>query len=93
MTKQMKVFAFDFSGPAHLSAGLWRHENDGSADYKSVRRWVEYAQLLERAGFDGVFFADNNGYHDKYHGSAGSLYWLLGQIQRLVMFNNPSRSP
>lgn len=80
MTKQMKVFAFDFSGPAHLSAGLWRHENDGSADYKDVRRWVQYAQLLERAGFDGMFFADNNGYHDKYNGSVDAALRDAAQI-------------
>lgn len=80
MTKQMKVFAFDFSGPAHLSAGLWRHENDGSAQYKDLRRWVEYAQLLERAGFDGMFFADNDGYHDKYYGSVDGALRDAAQI-------------
>ena len=80
MSKQIKVFAFDFNGPAHLSAGLWRHENDGGADYTNVRRWVEYAQMLERAGFDGMFFADNNGYHDKYNGTVDGALRDAAQI-------------
>ncbi|CAM1653200.1 Luciferase-like domain [Bartonella apihabitans] len=69
MTKPMKLFAFDFSGPAHLSAGLWRHPEDRGSEYKSVAFWVEYAKLLENACFDGIFFADNVGYHDVYKGS------------------------
>lgn len=67
--KQMKVFAFDFSGPAHLSAGLWRHPNDRGNEYKNLDYWVEYAKLLEGANFDGIFFADNIGYHNVYEGS------------------------
>lgn len=69
MTKQMKLFAFDFNGPAHLSAGLWRHQDDRASDYKSLSAWIDYARLLERACFDGIFFADNVGYHDVYKGS------------------------
>jgi len=80
MTKQMKMFAFDFNGPAHLSAGLWRHEKDGGAEYTNVHRWVEYARLLEDAGFDGIFFADNNGYHDKYEGSVDGALRDAAQI-------------
>lgn len=80
MTKEMKLFAFDFNGPSHLSAGLWRHENDGSAQYTDLHRWVEYAQMLERAGFDGMFFADNNGYHDKYNGSVDAALRDAAQI-------------
>ncbi len=70
MTKQMKVFAFDFNGPAHLSAGLWRHGRDRSEQYKNLRAWIDYAKTLENACFDGIFFADNDGYHEKYNGSA-----------------------
>lgn len=70
LSRRMRLFAFDFQGPAHLSAGLWRHEHDRSAQYKDVRYWTEYAKLLEQGRFDGVFFADNVGYHDVYQGSA-----------------------
>lgn len=80
MTQHMKMFAFDFSGPAHLSAGLWRHPSDGGAEYTSLRRWVEYARMLDEAGFDGMFFADNNGYHDKYQGSVEAALRDAAQI-------------
>lgn len=80
MTQQMRVFAFDFNGPAHLSAGLWRHPDDRSAEYTSIRYWVEYAQLLERACFDGIFFADNVGYHDVYRGSVADALKDAAQI-------------
>lgn len=69
MTKQMKVLAFDFNGPAHLSAGLWRSDRDRGEDYTDLRTWVDYAKVLEDACFDGMFFADNDGYHEKYNGS------------------------
>ena len=80
MAQQMKVFAFDFNGPAHLSAGLWRHPADAGSEYTDVRRWAEYAQMLEEAGFDGIFFADNNGYHDKYRGSVDAALRDAAQI-------------
>lgn len=80
MTKQMKLFAFDFNGPTHTSSGLWRHEQDGGAEYTNVHRWVKYAQMLERAGFDGMFFADNNGYHDKYQGQVDGALRDAAQI-------------
>jgi len=71
MTSQrMRLFAFDFQAPAHLSAGLWRHPDDQSANYKNLAYWTEYAKMIEDARFDGIFFADNNGYHDVYQGSA-----------------------
>lgn len=80
MAKPMKVFAFDFSGPAHLSAGLWRHPDDRGHDYKSIKFWVEYAKLLEAACFDGIFFADNVGYHDIYKGNVDAALKDAAQI-------------
>lgn len=80
MTKQMKVFAFDFNGPAHLSAGLWRHERDRGEQYKDIGAWVDYAKKLEAACFDGMFFADNDGYHEKYKGSVDDALRDAAQI-------------
>ncbi|MDF2051656.1 hypothetical protein [Arthrobacter sp. Cr_A7] len=57
---QMRLFAFDFTGPAHLSAGLWRHPQDRGSQYKSVQYWIDYARMLEQACFDGIFFADTS---------------------------------
>lgn len=80
MSKEMRVFAFDFNGPAHLSAGTWRHPNDRGGEYKSLKYWVEYAKLLEEACFDGIFFADNDGYHEKYKGSVNDSLKDAAQI-------------
>ncbi|QVQ55114.1 LLM class flavin-dependent oxidoreductase [Spiractinospora alimapuensis] len=82
----MTIFAFDFAGPAHLSAGLWRHPDDRSAEYASVDYWVEYAKLLESACFDGIFFADNVGYHDVYKGDVAAALRDVAQIPA----NDPS---
>lgn len=80
VSKQFKIFAFDFNGPAHLSAGLWRHPKDRGAEYKNVGYWVEYAKTLENACFDGIFFADNIGYHDLYRGSVDESLRDAAQI-------------
>ncbi|MFC9556392.1 LLM class flavin-dependent oxidoreductase [Rhodococcus sp. NPDC056960] len=81
MTSQrMRLFAFDFQGPAHLSAGLWRHPDDRGANYTNLAYWTDYAQLLEQARFDGIFFADNVGYHDIYQGSADAALADAAQI-------------
>ncbi|MFW0795903.1 LLM class flavin-dependent oxidoreductase [Gordonia sp. CPCC 205515] len=82
----MKLLAFDFNGPAHLSAGLWRHERDRGADYTDIRTWIEYAKKLEAACFDGMFFADNDGYHEKYNGSVADALRDAAQIPT----NDPS---
>jgi len=80
MTKEMRVFAFDFNGPAHLSAGTWRHPKDRGGEYKSIQYWIEFAKLLEQACFDGVFFADNDGYHESYRGSVDDALKDAAQI-------------
>ncbi|WP_258066251.1 LLM class flavin-dependent oxidoreductase [Pseudoclavibacter sp. RFBA6] len=80
MSTPMKIFAFDYSGPAHLSSGIWRHPADRSAEYKNIDYWVDYAKLLEGACFDGIFFADNIGYHDVYKGSVDEALRDAAQI-------------
>lgn len=80
MTKEMRAFAFDFNGPAHLSAGTWRHRKDRGGEYKSIQYWIEFAKLLEQACFDGVFFADNDGYHESYRGSVDDALKDAAQI-------------
>lgn len=78
--ERMRLFAFDFAGPAHLSAGLWRHRDDQGARYTDVRYWTEYAKLLEEGRFDGLFLADNVGYHDVYEGNADAALRDAAQI-------------
>jgi len=80
LTERMKFFAFDFPGAVHVSSGLWKHPLDRGAEYKNVDYWVEYAKLLEGACFDGIFFADNNGYHDVYRGNVDEALRDAAQI-------------
>nr|AEA29646.2 putative FMNH2-dependent monooxygenase [Streptomyces albus subsp. albus] len=79
-SRRMRLFAFDFLGPAHLSAGLWRHENDRGHRYTDLRYWTDYARLLEEARFDGIFFADNAGYHDVYRSSVAEALADAAQL-------------
>lgn len=66
----LKLFAFDVFAPAHLTAGSWREKGDEGYRYNDLQYWTAVARMLEDASFDGIFFADNVGYHDVYAGSA-----------------------
>ncbi|MEV5845438.1 LLM class flavin-dependent oxidoreductase [Streptomyces sp. NPDC051985] len=77
---RMLLFAFDYQGPAHLSAGLWRHPQDRGSRYKDLKYWTEYARLIEQGCLDGIFFADNAGYHDIFEGSVDAALADVAQI-------------
>lgn len=78
--RRIRFFAFDFQGPSHLSAGLWRHPDDQAFRYNDVHYWTDYAKLLEQGRFDGIFLADNVGYHDVYQGSVDEALRDAAQI-------------
>jgi len=84
--RRMRLFAFDFQAPAHLSAGLWRHPQDQGHLYKDLQYWMNYAKMIEEARFDGVFFADNSGYQDVYQGSVDAALADAAQIPALDPF-------
>jgi len=65
----LSLFAFDVFAPSHLTSGSWRTEGDQGHRYTDLQYWTGIAQMLEKAGFDGIFFADNVGYHDVYRGN------------------------
>lgn len=65
----LSLFAFDVFAPSHLTSGSWRTEGDQGYRYTDLRYWTGIARMLEKAGFDGIFFADNVGYHDVYRGN------------------------
>lgn len=65
----LSLFAFDVFAPAHLTSGSWRADGDQGHRYTDLQYWTGIAQMLEKAGFDGIFFADNVGYHDVYRGN------------------------
>jgi FMN-dependent oxidoreductase (nitrilotriacetate monooxygenase family) len=65
----LSLFAFDVFAPAHLTSGSWRTEGDQGHRYTDLKYWTGVARMLEDASFDGIFFADNVGYHDVYRGN------------------------
>ena len=65
----LSLFAFDVFAPSHLTSGSWRAEGDQGHRYTDLSYWTGIAKKLEKAGFDGIFFADNVGYHDVYRGN------------------------
>ena len=69
MTRRIRLNAFDMNCVGHQSPGLWRHPDDRSAEYTSLRYWTDLARLLERGVFDGIFLADVLGTYDVYGGT------------------------
>jgi FMN-dependent oxidoreductase (nitrilotriacetate monooxygenase family) len=65
----LSLFAFDVFAPSHLTSGSWRNEGDQGHRYTDLQYWTGVARMLEDAGFDGIFFADNVGYHDVFRGN------------------------
>ena len=52
MSRRMRLLAFDCQAPAHLSAGLWRHEQDQGYRYTDLRYWTDFAKLCEQGRLD-----------------------------------------
>ena len=76
----LSLFAFDVFAPSHLTSGSWRNEGDQGHRYTDLQYWTGVARMLEDAGFDGIFFADNVGYHDVYKGSVDEALRDAAQI-------------
>ncbi|MBD8685228.1 LLM class flavin-dependent oxidoreductase [Pseudomonas sp. CFBP 13719] len=67
--KQILLNAFNMNCVGHINHGLWTHPRDTSSQYKTLEYWTEFAQLLERGLFDGLFIADIVGVYDIYQDS------------------------
>lgn len=62
--KQLLLNAFVINSPGHLSPGLWKHPNNRTAEYKTIKFWTDLAQLLDKANFHALFVADVLGPYD-----------------------------
>ncbi|MGR8919945.1 MAG: LLM class flavin-dependent oxidoreductase [Gammaproteobacteria bacterium] len=69
MKKRMYFNAFRMNCVTHMSPGLWVRDDDEMVEYTSLTHWTEFARLLERGCFDGVFLADVVGPYDVYGNS------------------------
>ncbi|MFT4044055.1 MAG: LLM class flavin-dependent oxidoreductase [Gordonia sp. (in: high G+C Gram-positive bacteria)] len=72
--RRIHLNAFENLSPGNIASGMWRHPQDRSHEYTSLRYWTTLARNLEHAGFDAIFMADILGMLDAYRGSpAGAL--------------------
>ena len=58
MAKEIRFNAFLMSGLPHMAPGTWSHPDDTSTSFNQLEHWTEFAKLLERGKFDGMFLAD-----------------------------------
>ncbi|MGO2632735.1 MAG: LLM class flavin-dependent oxidoreductase [Galactobacter sp.] len=79
-SRRIRFNAFAINGVGHQIPGLWRHPQDHSRDYTSLKHWTELAVLLEAAFFDGIFLADALGPYDVYGGNADAALRAAAKI-------------
>jgi len=77
MTKdmgKMHLMALLLFTPINHMTLSWADESDERIDeLGSFQRWQKLAQALEKAKFDGIFFADVPSVHDDYRGSTDDM--------------------
>jgi FMN-dependent oxidoreductase (nitrilotriacetate monooxygenase family) len=60
--KTIHLGVFEVAGPQVGGTLSWPHPRSRSAQFHDLDHWVHIAQVLDRAGFDFLFFADGYGY-------------------------------
>jgi FMN-dependent oxidoreductase (nitrilotriacetate monooxygenase family) len=60
--KQIHFGVFEVAGPQVGGTLSWSHPRSDSLRYHELDLWIGMAKLLDRAGFDFLFFADGFGY-------------------------------
>lgn len=68
MPRPLQFHAFTMNCVSFINHGLWRHPAGKHVDYTDLGGWVDLARLVERAGFDTLFFADTVGVYEGYQG-------------------------
>lgn len=67
MAKQIHLISFVIHSPVNHLNMSWTDPDDHRLEMMGdVHLWQDYARLLERGGFDGLFFADTPGVLDRY---------------------------
>lgn len=66
---RMRFTHFTSFAPAGPPGAMWNHPKARNFDYTNLDHWIKLAQALEKAKFDGIFWADVSGVHDVYQGS------------------------
>ncbi|KAF9890853.1 hypothetical protein FE257_005429 [Aspergillus nanangensis] len=79
--KKWIMNAFAMSSPGHVNAGLWKHPENRSQEYKDLSYWTDLAKILEDGKFHGLFIADMLGVYDVYKGPGNIEPVLPGAAQ------------
>jgi len=67
MSKQMHLISFLIHSPVNHLNMSWTDKEDRRLEMMAdIHLWQDYARLLERGLFDGLFFADTPGVLDRY---------------------------
>ncbi|MCB2077450.1 MAG: NtaA/DmoA family FMN-dependent monooxygenase, partial [Novosphingobium sp.] len=67
MGKHIHLLSFLIHSPINHTMLSWAHKDDTRLDMMSdLHLWQDYAKLLEKGMFDGIFFADTPGVFDRY---------------------------
>lgn len=67
MAKQIHLLSFQIHSPINHTMLSWADPDDNRLEAMGdIRLWQEYARILERGLFDGLFFADTPGIFDRY---------------------------
>ncbi len=79
-SRRLHLNAFENFSPGNIASGMWRHPQDRSSEYKTIRYWTRLARDLEQAGFDAVFMADVLGILDVYRGGSAEALRTASQV-------------
>jgi FMN-dependent oxidoreductase (nitrilotriacetate monooxygenase family) len=71
---------------SHIHHGQWRRPDAGQTEFNDVTTWIELAQLLEAAKFDGMFFADVSG----LYGDADADFDVYAREGLQIPSNDPT---
>lgn len=66
--ERIRLHGLRQSTVGHTAVGLWRHPDSRAHEYRTLRHWVQTAQILERGRFDALFIADALGPLEVYQG-------------------------
>jgi len=69
MKKRIRFNYVEKHSPILDNPGLWAYPDSQAHRYKELSYWIELAQLLEEACFDGLFLGDALGVFSTYGGS------------------------
>jgi FMN-dependent oxidoreductase (nitrilotriacetate monooxygenase family) len=86
MTNPLHFNAFVMNTASHIHHGQWRRPDARQHEFNDVQLWIDLAQTLENAFFDGIFFADVSG----LYGDSDADYQVYTREGLQIPSNDPS---